>query len=256
MEKNLLNLIECERIFNLGDHILINGDCRNEKLLEKILKNKKIRTVLTDPPYGVNYIESKKGFGNIKINKEIENDDISSDKDYTEFNEKWIEAIIPYLEEKNNFYIFNSDKMLIPLVQGLRNKNINFSQLLVWVKNNSVIGRKDYLLQHELIVSGWYKKHYFRKGKDKSILFSPKPVKNKLHPTMKPISLLRRLILNSSDIGDCIYDPFGGSGSTLIACEQTKRKCLMVEIDKDYCNKIKERYYGFKNKKESQKQYH
>ncbi len=251
MEKNLSNLIECEKIFNLGDHILINGDCRNEKLLEEILRNKKIRTVLTDPPYGVNYVESKRSFGNIKINKEIENDNISSEKDYTEFNEQWIEAIIPYLEEKNNFYIFNSDKMLIPLIQGLRNKNINFSQLLIWIKNNSVIGRKDYLLQHELIVSGWYKKHYFRKGKDKSILFSPKPTKNKLHPTMKPISLLRRLILNSSDIGDYIYDPFGGSGSTLIACEQTKRKCLIVEIDKDYCNKIKERYYGFKNKKES-----
>lgn len=249
MEQMQSKSINYGDVIHLGEHILINGDCHDKKIIEAILKNKKVRTVLTDPPYGVNYVESKKNFSDVKANKDIINDDISSEKEYIEFTEKWIEPALPHLETKNNLYIFNSDKLLISLIQGLKNKRINFSQLLIWIKNNSIIGRKDYLLQHELIISAWYKKHYFRKGKDKSVLFSPKPNKNILHPTMKPISLLRRIILNSSNIGDYIYDPFGGSGSTLIACEQTKRKCLMVELDKDYCYKIIKRYYGQQNKK-------
>lgn len=242
MEKNQLKSIKYGDIFNLGDHILLCGDCSDQKLIDSFLKNRKIRTVITDPPYGIKYVQSKNGIGNIKVDREIKNDDISSELGYEKFTESWIAPLLSYLKEKNSLYIFNSDKFLTSLINGIKNKGINFSQLLIWVKHAPVIGRKDYLIQHELIVSGWYKKHLFRKSKDKSVIFCPKPNKSPLHPTMKPISILRKLILNSSNIGEYIYDPFAGSGSIMIASEQTKRKCLMVEIDPYYCNTIINRF--------------
>ena len=245
MEPKQSNLIKYGDTFNLGNHVLLCGDCRDEKLIHDFLKDKKIRAVVTDPPYGVKYVESKRSICKVTIDKNIQNDDISSEASYEDFTEKWINPLLPHLEEKNSFYIFNSDKLLTSLIAGIKKQNVNFSQLLIWIKNNSVLGRKDYLIQHELIVNGWYKRHLFRKSKDQSVLFCPKPSKSPLHPTMKPISLLRRLILNSSNIGDCIYDPFGGSGSTLIASEQTKRKCLMVEIDSCYCETIIKRFKDY-----------
>ena len=96
----------------------------------------------------------------------------------------------------------------------------------------------DYLPQHELIAYGWFGTHSFERSKDKSVLMYPKPSKSLLHPTMKPIPLLRGLILNSTKLNGIVYDPFGGSGSTLIACEQTKRTCFMVELDPEYCQTI------------------
>ena len=245
MEETQLKSIKCGDVIKLGDHVLLCGDCRDKELVEKILKERKIRAVITDPPYGVNYVESKKGIARIAVDKKIENDDISSEEAYKDFTEEWISSVLDYLEDKNSFYIFNSDKLLTSLISGIKNMGINFSQLLIWIKNTSVIGRKDYLIQHELIVSGWYKKHLFRKSKDKSVIFCPKPNKSRLHPTMKPLSLIRRLILNSSNIGDYIYDPFGGSGTTLIACEQTKRKCIMIETDSQYCETIIKRFKDY-----------
>lgn len=124
----------------------------------------------------------------------------------------------------------------------MKEAGLKFSQLVIWIKNHAVIGRKDYLPMHELIAVGWYGTHIFHKGKDKSILFYPKPNKSAFHPTQKPIGLLRRLILNSSAIGDVIYDCFGGSGSTMVACEQTKRRCILVELDPEYCQTIIDRF--------------
>jgi len=242
MEKKQLKSIKYGDIFKLGDHALLCGDSCDQMLINNFLKDKKIRSVITDPPYGVQYVENKHGIGKISIDRKIQNDDISSESEYKKFTERWLIPFLSYLEEKNSLYIFNSDKFLTALIGGIKNQNINFSQLLIWIKNTPVIGRKDYLIQHELIINGWYKKHLFRKSKDKSVIFCPKPNRSPLHPTMKPISILRRLILNSSNIGEYIYDPFAGSGSIMVASEQTKRKCLMVEIDPHYCNTIINRF--------------
>lgn len=230
-------------LVNIGDHLLLCGDSTNKEEIQKILQNKKVSLILSDPPYGVAYVESKNGLNNASKNhKEIANDQIQSEQSYQSFTQNWLEIIKPFLTPKNSFYIFNSDKMLFALKNGLNNSGFKFCQLLIWIKNHSVIGRLDYLPQHELIAYGWYGSHKFFKSKDKSILAFPKPQKSTLHPTMKPIPLLRHLILNSTQIGDYVYDPFGGSGSTLIACEQTKRKCLMVELDPKYCQIIVNRY--------------
>ena len=109
------------------------------------------------------------------------------------------------------------------------------SQLVIWVKSQSVIGRLDYAPQHELIIYGWHGTHKFRRSKDKSVLFHPRPSKSKLHPSTKPIGLIRRLILNSSEMGEIVFDGFLGSGTTLLACEGTRRKCVAVELDLEYC---------------------
>lgn len=235
-------------IIQLGIHRLLFGDSRDVDKVKELIGNDKVNLILTDPPYGVDYIASKESFSqNLGKPKEIANDQIQSEADYIKFTEDWLKAVLPYSAKKNSIYIFNSDKMIFALRQAIENVGIYFSQLLIWVKSNSVVGRLDYLPMHELIAYGWFGTHSFKKSKDKSILFCPKPNKSKLHPTMKPVSLLRRLILNSTNINDVIYDPFGGSGSTLIAAEMTKRQCLMVETDEEYCQTIIKRYYLIEN---------
>lgn len=230
-------------VYALGEHRLLCGDCCNQSLIQSFLGSEKINLMLLDPPYGVSYVDGKKGFTQSKqVHKNIQSDHLQSDEEYRNFSRTWIEAALPSFATKNALYIFNSDKMMVPLILGLRDAGCHFGQLLIWAKTAAVIGRLDYIPQHEIIIYGWYKTHAFQKSKDKSVLVCPKTQKNDLHPTMKPVSLLRRLILNSSKIGDVVYDSFGGSGSTLIAAEQTKRRCFMVEIDPDYCQVIIDRY--------------
>lgn len=229
-------------VFQLGDHRLACGDAKDLVLTKKLILDDRISLLLTDPPYGVSYVEGKAELTKIKNNKKIVNDHNQTEGAYRHFTKEWLGVIKPYLAKKNSFYIFNSDKMVFSLRDGLVDADFRLTQLLIWIKNNVVVGRLNYLPQHELIAYGWFGSHEFYKAKDKSILVYPKPNKSPLHPTMKPVGLLRNLILNSSKIDDDVYDPFGGSGSTLIACEQTKRRCLMAEIDPEYCQVIIDRF--------------
>jgi DNA modification methylase len=188
-------------------------------------------------------VESKFGFSQAESHhKVIANDHIQSEEEYMTFTEEWIDAVKPYLAKKNSIYIFNCDRMIFALKNAMQKTGCHFAQLLIWVKTQAVIGRMDYLPQHELIAYGWFGRHKFRHSKDKSVLIFPKPTKSSLHPTMKPIGLLRKLILNSTEVNDIVYDPFAGSGSSIIAAEQTKRRCFAVEYDLDYCLKIISRY--------------
>jgi len=236
------NLIKQGDAFRLGEHLLICGDSRDKEMLSKFLSAKKIKSVICDVPYGVAVTESKEGFQTLAKNKPIANDQLQSDEDYRKFTRDWIEAILPHLERKNSFYIFNSDKMVFALREGMLETGLKFGQLLIWVKTHAVIGRMDYAPQHELIAYGWYGVHEFLKSKDKSVLVCPKPNKSKMHPTTKPLDLIRRLVLNSTRIGDVVYDGFLGSGTCLLACEQTKRVCIGVEIDPEYCQTIIDRF--------------
>jgi DNA modification methylase len=235
-------LVREGQVWQLGRHRLLVGDALDFELVQKLIGGDKVHCVLTDVPYGISYTESKENFASVKVNKKIINDNISDEGKYKEFMSGWIKNILPYMSKKNSIYIFNCDKMLFALKASLDECKIYFSQLLIWVKNQAVIGRKDYLPQHELIVFGWYGTHMFRRSKDKSVLFYPRPTKSSLHPTMKPIPLLRNLILNSTRINDIVYDCFLGSGSTLIACEQTHRICLGIELDVEYCQTVMNRF--------------
>jgi DNA modification methylase len=229
-------------IYQLGQHRLACGSSSDTKLIAKLVGEAKIGLILTDPPYGVSYVENKLNPSKQGHEKVIANDNIEDETEYAAFTKAWLEAVKPYIARKNSLYIFNSDKMMMPTIQALKATGGKFTQLLIWAKTQAVVGRLDYLPQHELIIYGWYGTHKFYKSKDKSILVYPKPSVSKLHPTMKPVGLLRRLILNSSNAGDVVFDGFGGSGSTLMACEQTKRQCLMAELDLEYCQVIIKRW--------------
>ena len=234
----LSHSIKTGDVLTFGDHILICGD--SSKIDLKPYRD--IHLLLTDPPYGIDYVASKRGINEVAMDKDIANDGFVSDKEYVDFTYDWLAPALKQLTKKNSIYIFNCDKMIFALREACIKAGMKVAQLIIWVKDRAIIGRLDYLPQHELILYGWYGTHDFKRGKDKSVIFQAKPQSSKLHPTMKPISLLRRLILNSTKVGDVVYDPFGGSGSTLIACEHTKRKCLMIEMDPEYCETIVRRW--------------
>jgi len=240
--KKSKNSIKYGETFRLGNHLLLCADSRNKDMVAKLIGKQKIKSVIIDPPYGVAVTESKQGFQTLAKNKVIVNDHLQSDAEYRKFTRDWIEAVTPFLERKNSFYIFNSDKMVFALREGMMEAGVKFGQLLIWVKTHAVVGRMDYAPQHELIAYGWYGVHEFLKSKDKSVLVCPKPNKSKMHPTTKPLDLMRRLILNGTRIGDVVYDGFLGSGTTLLACEQTKRVCIGVELDPEYCQTIIDRF--------------
>jgi site-specific DNA-methyltransferase (adenine-specific) len=170
----------------------------------------------------------------VKGRKKIAGDQLQTEREYAEFTRKWIEAVKPHLAAKNSFYIFNSDWMICALREGMKAAGLYYSQLIIWIKNSMVLGRKDYNPQHELIAYGWHGSHRFERSTAKSVIFCPKPQKAKLHPTMKPVELLRKLIANSTKTGEWVCDPFLGSGSTLIACEHLGRRCLGIELDEGY----------------------
>ena len=235
-------LIKTGDIIELGDHVLGCGDALDKKFVSKVIGDRKVNLILCDPPYAIDYVASKQGFQKIVKDKDIANDGLMSDERYSEFTSAWLKAVIQHLSRKNSIYIFNSDKMIFALREGMLKAGARFTQLLIWVKNNAVMGRLDYLPQHELIAYGWYGVHKFRRSQDKSVLYCPKSNKSELHPTMKPIALLRRLILNSTEINGTVYDCFGGSGSTLIAAHHVARKVIMIEQDPEYCETIINRY--------------
>lgn len=232
------------QIFKLGDHKIACGDCKDKELVKRLLGQDKVRLILTDPPYGVAYVENKDWLGmrgvqaeHFKEFSKIQGDQKQTAEQYTEFTEEWLETTKPYLDTKNAFYIFNCDLMLCALRQGIEQSGGYYSQMVIWLKNHIVLGRKDYNPQHEIIAYGWFGSHKFERSKSKSVLFYPKPQKSTIHPTMKPPGLLRKLILNSTRIEEIVYDPFLGSGSTLVACEQIKRKCIGIELDASYVEK-------------------
>lgn len=245
-DKKRENSTKC---WQLGDHRLVQGDSTDPEIVRMVMGIEKANLICTDPPYGVAVAESKRNFRTLSKDKNIANDHLQSDDEYRQFSSAWLEAIAPHLAKKNSAYIFNADKMVWSLRDGMVDARYKVAQLLLWVKQQSVIGRLDYAPQHELIVYGWHGTHHFRRSKDKSVLFYPRPNKSKLHPTTKPVGLVRRLILNSSKIGDVVFDGFLGSGTTLLACEQTKRRCFGIELDPEYCQTIITRWEKMTGKK-------
>jgi len=223
-------------IFEIAGHTIACGDSLDRFFVSKVVNGRKIRAVISDPPYGVAYVENKKDIVSLGIKdaKVIVGDQIQSEYEYVQFTKKWTECIIPYLDTYNTFHIFNSDTMFLGLRTGMQMANIHFSQMLIWLKNQPVMGMKDYLSQFEVIAYGWYGKHKMERSKAKSVIYHPKPQSSKLHPTQKPVGLLRKIIPNVTVIGDYVYDAFLGSGTTAIACEHLGRKCIGIELDPEY----------------------
>lgn len=235
------------KLWQLGDHRLLLGDARNAEDMDRLVGSDKATLLLTDPPYGVGYVEGSLEFQRV-INPDGASGDFPAigsdgvDDDYYAFSKAWLEAVRPRLTAKNAFYIFNGDTKLREFLNALHDTGYKKSSLLIWIKNHAVVGRRDYNPQHELIVYGWHGTHAYFGNKDKTALLYPKPAKNGLHPTMKPPALLRRLLYHSTRPGDVVLDPFAGSGSTLVACEQLGRRCLAMELEESYCAAVVDRW--------------
>ena len=212
--------IQPDDIWQIDEHIIACGDSTDAAFVSKVIGSREVRVIVCDPPYAVAY-----------KNNAIIGDELQSDEQYARFTQTWLEAAKPHLESYNAVYIFNSDMMYPALRQGMKEAGFYYSQGLIWIKNTSVLGRKDYLLQHELIAYGWFGRHKMERSKSKSVLFHPKPAASKLHPTQKPVGLMRKLIPNSTKIGERLYDPFLGSGSTAVACEHLGRRCIGIDLD-------------------------
>lgn len=233
-------------VYQLGNHRVMCGD--STKDLDKLINGVDIDLLLTDPPYGVDYTNKSKMLNKLDGGNRIEKD-ISGDKEinYLEFYSDFIK-LIPFAKV-SSMYIFQAHKELKTLLQVFENLQIKLSTILVWNKNNHVLGRNDYQIKHEFIVYGWKHSHKFYGGFQTSVLDFDKPLVNDLHPTMKPTELLCRLIKNSTKKDMMVYDPFLGSGSTLISCEHTNRVCLGMEIDPSYIDVCVERWENFTGKK-------
>lgn len=230
-------------IYKLGNHKLICGDCTKKETLTKLIQNNKIDCLITDPPYGVDY-NNKNEFLNKYDKGNLNQTPIINDAidDYKQFFTKVLQNIKQFLNDYNTVYIFMSGVQLHNLRISIDETGYKFSQYLIWLKNNHVLSRLDYQPKTEYCLYGWYNHHKFYGEFNTDVLEFPRPQKSKLHPTMKPIPLISKLIQNSTKEKMNILDVFGGSGTTLIACEQLNRNCYMIELSPEYCQTIINRW--------------
>ena len=222
-------------VWILGRHRLICGDSTKQDTIDLLMDGKKANLVVTDPPYNVNY-EGSAG--------KIKNDNMASDKFY-EFLFDAFSCMEKAMADDASIYVFHADTEGLNFRRAFNDAGFYLSGCCIWEKPSLVLGRSPYQWQHEPCLYGWKKtgKHQWYSGrKETTIWHFEKPKKNADHPTMKPIPLLVYPIKNSSMSNSIVLDPFGGSGSTLIACEQTDRICHTCELDEKYCDVIVKRY--------------
>ena len=222
-------------VWTLGRHRLICGDSTQAETFDILMQGKKANLVVTDPPYNVNY-EGTAG--------KIKNDNMASEKFY-QFLLDAFTNIARVMADDASIYVFHADTEGLNFRKAFSDAGFYLSGCCIWKKPSLVLGRSPYQWQHEPCLYGWKKngKHqWYSDRKQTTIWEFDKTKKNTDHPTMKPIPLLAYPICNSSMSNTLILDPFGGSGSTLIACEQTDRSCYTAELDEKYCDVIVKRY--------------
>ena len=232
-------------VWILGNHRLLCGDSTNKENVDKLMNNNLADFILTDPPYNVDYE------GKTQDALKIANDSMNDNEFYT-FLETSFKNLYESIKEGGSIYVFHADTEGLNFRNAFIKAGFKLAQCLIWVKNTFVMGRQDYQWRHEPILYGWKEgaAHHFVNDRTQStILEFDKPSRNAEHPTMKPIDLLVKLIKNSSKENNIILDLFGGSGSTLIAAEQIKRTCYMMELDPKYCDVIVKRWEKLTNKK-------
>lgn len=219
----------------LGNHRLLCGDSTKEESYTLMMNGKKANLVVTDPPYNVNY-QGTAG--------KIKNDNLENGKFY-QFLFDAFTCMEKAMADDASIYVFHADTEGLNFRKAFADAGFYLSGTCIWKKQSLVLGRSPYQWQHEPCLFGWKKngKHqWYSDRKQTTIWEFDKPKKNGDHPTMKPVPLIAYPIKNSS-MSNCIeLDPFGGSGSTLIACEQTNRICHTIELDEKYCDVIVKRY--------------
>lgn len=269
------------QIIRLGEHVLLCGDATSAEDMARLMRAAGIEgggldMIMTDPPYNV-AIE-----GETEEHLTIENDDMSDDQ-FLAFLIKAFGNMAGYLKAGGPFYIWHASMKSHLFREACEETGLTVKQYLEWIKSIFVLGRQDYQWRHEPCIYGWKEgaPHYFIPARNLSTaeeqepidiealteqeakimlrnilketptdaIHDKKPAASRDHPTMKPVTLLARLIYNSSHTGDTVLDPFGGSGSTLMACEQLHRRCIMMELDPVYCDVIVKRWEALTGKK-------
>lgn len=259
------------QLWQLGRHRLMVGDSTSEEDVDKLTGGEAMDLCITDPPYNVNYE------GGTQEKLTIINDDMD-DLSFYRFLQNFYAQMLRVLKYGASYYIFHADTEGLNFRAALQEAGGQVKQNLIWVKNSLVLGRQDYQWKHEPILYGWKDGagHYFVNDRCQttvfenkpdldsmtreeladlaekllakleeiptSIIHHDKPVRSELHPTMKPVALCEKLIQNSSKRGEKVIDFFGGSGSTLMACEETGRICYTMELDTRYADVIINRW--------------
>ena len=230
--------VERGDVWIVGRHRLMCGDATSEEDVTTLMDGKRANLIITDPPYNVAF-ESSDGLS-------IKNDKMENDKFY-EFLLAAFKNMAEHLEKGGSAYVFHADTEGLNFRKAFIDAEFHLSGCCIWVKNSLVLGRSDYQWQHEPVLYGFLQngKHYWSKnaGRSQTTIWNfDKPKKNKNHPTSKPLDLLAYPIGNSSSENAIVIDTFGGSGSTLMACEQTNRICHTMEFDEKYASVILRRY--------------
>lgn len=273
-------------IWQLGEHRLMCGDSTNPDDLKNLMGGVMADMVFTDPPYGVsigdkNKLLTEKGFGG-GVEENIEGDTLPVD-DLYEMLVAAFSNLRDHAQDHCSYYVSSPQggELGLMMMMMMKDAGLKVRHMLIWVKSSATfsLGRLDYNYRHEPIFYTWTKSHRFRGGYDQTVIddagrleamdkaelkelvhalrkdgststiYCDKPTHSKLHPTMKPVRLISRFIYNSSEEGDIVADIFGGSGTTMIACEQLKRKCRMMELDPHYCDVIIDRWEQFTGRK-------
>ena len=224
-------------VWKLGRHRLVCGDSTMAETFNLLMEGKLANLVVTDPPYNVNY-EGTAG--------KIKNDNMANEAFY-DFLFAAFTNTAAVMAQDASIYVFHADTEGLNFRKAFSDAGFYLSGTCIWKKQSLVLGRSPYQWQHEPVLFGWKKsgKHnWYADRKQTTIWEFEKPRKNGDHPTMKPVALVAHPILNSSLTNCIMLDPFGGSGSTLIACEQTGRICHTIELDEKFCDVIVNRYIG------------
>ena len=236
-------------IWLCGKHKVMCDDSTKQENVERLCLGKKASMIWTDPPYGVHYgekLESSNPMG-YRV-RTIYGDNLSADN-----LEKMIRKAYILAAQNSilgaSIYAMSPPGTLLPIaIAAFKNSGFDFHWQLVWIKDSLVLSRADYHFRHENILYGWKPDgtHYFVNDRTQDSVFEiPRPKKSEEHPTMKPINLIEAMIKNSSHNGDIVYDPFLGSGSTLMACIKTNRILYGMEISPHYCDVVCKRYFEF-----------
>ncbi len=236
-------------IYQLGEHRLMCGDSTKEEDVALLMDGNKADMVFTDPPYNVDYSNverpkpGKKDFGKIE-------NDIMDEEDFFNFLSNVYKRLDENTKKNSSFYIWYASKSTIPFYTAFVNTNIKINEQIIW-KKPMLLGRNKYQWAHEPCIFAIKGSPYFTDDRTKTTVwdFGGYDKSKNIHPTQKPLFLPVEAIKNSSKENDIVLDLFGGSGSTLIACEQLNRKCYMMELDPKYCDVIIERWEKFTGKK-------
>lgn len=228
--------VERGDVWTVGRHRLMCGDATSADDVSKLMDGRKANLILTDPPYGVSF-QSSDGLS-------IQNDSIKGEEFY-QFLLSAMQNMASVLENGGAAYVFHADTEGLNFRKAFVDAGFHLAGCCIWVKNSLVLGRSDYQWQHEPVLYGFLQngKHpWYSDRKQTTIWNFDKPKRNKNHPTSKPLDLLAYPISNSTQANAIVIDTFGGSGSTLMACEQSNRICCTMELDEKYASVILRRY--------------